>query len=92
MHSRYNQHVLNALTRSERVEIASLRAQYGVTQDAIARLAGVDRSSVSRVLSGRGVSRPILVATWRALVAAGWKPPGPGQRPSWYRVPRRSRP
>lgn len=68
-------------------EIAALRERFGVTQLAIARATrgrnrnhGVHRSLVSKVLGGHAVSRHVLRETYKALVAAGWRPRG---RPAW---------
>ena len=79
------------LTPGQQADIARLREQYGITQEAVARQtrgrastrqnkAAVDRSLVSKVWGGRASSSHVLRATCKVLLAAGWRPKTP---PDW---------
>lgn len=44
-------------------QVARIREVLGLSQDQLARLAGVSQGSVSRLENGRGVSTPLVVVT-----------------------------
>lgn len=44
-------------------QVAHIREVLGLSQDQLARLAGVSQGSVSRLENGRGVSTPLVVVT-----------------------------
>ena len=69
------------LTPKAIAQIAALVARFKIRQAEVARRAGTDRSMVSRVWAGTNVSAPVLVATYEALLAYGWRSKVP---PGWY--------